>query len=264
MFERKTMSGTLHAEIDNSICTLTIENSGKRNALSPSILRSIETEVTTAEQRDDVRALVVTGSGDRAFSSGYDISEFEAADGDEGAKAFEDAVTSIYEFPYPTIAMINGDTYGGAMELIAVCDLRIAVEDASFSVTPAKLGLVYGDRGISQLMHHVGPANVQELLYTARSIDADRAAEMGLLNHVVDRSDLEDRTYGIASDISANAPKSLRGMKRIVRALLDKQSLNDTEKELVQRLRDEARESEDHREGVRAFSEGREPTFHDE
>ncbi|SEH17805.1 Enoyl-CoA hydratase/carnithine racemase [Natronorubrum sediminis] len=258
------MSGTLHAEADSGICTLTIENTGKRNALSPSILRAIEEEVTTAERRDDTRALVITGSGDRAFSSGYDISEFEAADGDEGGRAFEDAVTSIYEFPYPTIAMINGDTYGGAMELIAVCDLRIAVEDASFAVTPAKLGLVYGDRGINQLMHHIGPANVQELLFTAKSIDADRAGEIGLLNHVVDASNLEDRTYEIASEISTNAPKSLRGMKQVVRALLNKRSLNETEKQFVQRLRDDTRESEDHREGVRAFSEGRKPTFNDE
>ncbi|WP_176548310.1 enoyl-CoA hydratase/isomerase family protein [Natrinema sp. CBA1119] len=258
------MSGTLHATIDDGICTLTIENSEKRNALSPSILRSIEKEISTAEQRDDIRALVITGSGDRAFSSGYDISEFEAADEGEGSRAFEKAVTSIYEFPYPTIAMINGDTYGGAMELIAVCDLRIAVDEASFAVTPAKLGLVYGDRGINQLMHHIGPANVQELLFTARSIDADRAAEMGLLNRVVDQSALEDTTYDIAEDISTNAPKSLRGMKRIVRSLLDKRSLNETEKEFVQHIRDEARESKDHQEGVQAFSEGREPTFNDE
>lgn len=87
---------------------------------------------------------------------------------------------------------------------------------------------------------------------------------MGLLNHVVDRSELEERTYGIAEAISDNAPKSLRGMKRIIRALLDKRSLNETEKEFVQHLRDDARESEDHQEGVRAFSEGREPTFNDE
>ena len=258
------MSGTLHTEISNGICTLTIENPDKRNALSPSILRSIETEVAAAERREDIRVLVLTGSGDQAFSSGYDISEFEDADGDEGSRAFDDAVTSVYEFPYPTIAMINGDTYGGAMELIAVCNLRIAVDEATFAVTPAKLGLIYGDRGINQLMHHIGPANVQELLFTARSIDADRAAEMGLLNRVVDRSELEDETYGIAEDISNNAPKSLRGMKRIIQALLDKRSLSETEKEFVQRLQTEARESEDHEEGVRAFSEGREPTFRDE
>lgn len=257
------MSGSLHSTIQDGVCTLTIENSGKRNALSPSILKSITETVNDLEERESAQVLVLTGEGEKAFSSGFDISEFEGESNESKRSVFTEAVTSIYEYQYPTLAMINGDTYGGAMELIAVCDLRIAVNEASFAVTPAKLGLIYGDRGINQIMHHIGPANTQELLFTAKPIDSDRAADMGFLNHVVNRSELEDKTYGLAEEINRNAPKSLRGMKQIVRALLNKRALSDTEKEFVHQLRKQAQESEDHQEGIQAFSEGRVPEFSD-
>lgn len=264
------MTETVHASIDEGVCTLRIENGGKRNALSPAILRTIADEIDALEGRSDVRALVLTGTGEKAFSSGYDISSFEGdeeSDGDDGdgsasgGSAFDDAVERLRDYPYPTIAKINGHVFGGAVEVIAACDLRISVDDALFGVTPAKLGLVYGDRGINHVMHHVGPAVTKELLFTGEPIDAERALDVGLLNHAVDRSALDERTDEITGQITSNAPKSLRGMKRIVRALLEKRSLSDAEREWVGRLRREARESEDHQEGVRAFAENREPEF---
>lgn len=255
------MSGTVHSQISEGVCTLRIDNQEKRNALSPSILDDIATEISSLEERDDVRALVLTGTGEKAFSSGYDISEFEEGGREDGRELFNQMITSIYEYKYPTIAMINGHVFGGAMELIAVCDIRVAVDDALFGIPPAKLGLIYGDRGINQVMNHIGPANTKEMLFTGEPIDAGRAAEIGLLNHAVGRDELERKTYEIAEQIGTNAPLSLKGMKRVIRALLEKRSLSDAEKEWVEEMRAEAMESEDHEEGVEAFSENREPEF---
>lgn len=255
------MSETVHASVDDGICTLRIENSGKRNALSPTVLEDLIAEIEAVEGRDDVRVLVLTGTGEQAFSAGYDISALDDESRAGNAVGFAAGVEAVFEFEYPTIAMINGDTFGGAVELAAVCDLRIAVEGARFAITPAKLGLIYGDRGINHVMHHVGPANTKELLFTGEPIDAERARSIGFLNDVVERPALEERTYGIAETIAGNAPKSLVGMKRIVRALEEKRTLSEAEKEWVDRLRAEAARSDDHAEGLEAFAEGRKPEF---
>jgi methylmalonyl-CoA decarboxylase len=169
----------------------------------------------------------------------------------------------IERYTYPVIAMINGDTYGGAMEIIAACDVRIGVEGARFGITPAKIGLVYGGQAINRIMNIIGPAKTKEMLFTANAIHADLAAEIGLLNYVVERQELEDRTYDIAEDIAGNAPLSLRAMKEIIDALLDKRRLSEVEVKWIQQLRDEAFASEDHQEGVQAFDEERQPEFRD-
>lgn len=255
------MSGTVHSQISDGVCTLRIDNQEKRNALSPSILADIASEISSLDGGDDVRALVITGTGEKAFSSGYDISEFEDGGREDGRELFNQMITALYEYEYPTIAMINGHVFGGAIELIAVCDIRIGVEDALFGIPPAKLGVIYGDRGINQVMNHIGPANTKEMLFTGEPIDAERAADIDLLNHAVERDALKDRTYEIAEQIGGNAPLSLKGMKRVIRALLEKRSLNKAEKEWLEEMRAEAMESEDHKEGVEAFAENREPEF---
>lgn len=255
------MSGTVHSQIDGGVCTLKIENREKRNALSPEILERVAEEVSALQNRGDVRALVITGAGEKAFSSGYDISEFEEGGREDGRELFKEMVEALYDYKYPTVAMINGHVFGGAIEMIAVCDIRIGVDDALFGIPPAKLGVIYGDRGINQVMNHIGPAHTKELLFTGEPITSERAAEIGLLNHAVERDSLETRTYEIAEQIGGNAPISLKGMKRVIRALLEKRSLSDAEKEWVEDMRARAMESDDHEEGVQAFAENREPEF---
>jgi methylmalonyl-CoA decarboxylase len=157
--------------------------------------------------------------------------------------------------------MINGGTFGGSMHLIAACDLRVAVDEAQFGITPARLGLVYRGKAIYEIMSHIGPGNIKEFLFTADFIDAERAYDMGLLNDVVPRDQLEDRTYELAETIAGNAPISLVSMKEIIRALLDHGWLTEAEQKWVAALREESEESRDHTEGVEAFQENREPEF---
>lgn len=263
------MAGEVHTEVEDRVATLTIDNTEKRNALGPPLLAKIKDAVGELEERNDVRCLVITGAGEKAFSAGFDISYHQRnyEGGEEGPEVegtevgFAEMVDRVKYFDYPVIARINGGTFGGSMHLIAACDFRIAVDDAQFGITPAKLGMIYGGEAIGEIMAHVGPSNVKELLFTAEFIDADRAYDMGLVNDVVPRDELDSRTYGMAETIASNAPLSLTGMKKIVRALMDKDDLTDSEKMWAEKLEQEAEDSRDHQEGVEAFMENREPEF---
>jgi methylmalonyl-CoA decarboxylase len=262
------MSGTVDLDVRDGIATITFDNREKRNALGPPLIAKIIDILEEIEERDDVRCVVLTGAGEKAFSSGFDISFHQRNYGEGPEKAedveegdFSEMADLVKYFDYPTIAMINGGTFGGAMHLIASCDLRIAVEDAQFGITPARLGLVYDGEAIGEVMTHVGASNVKEFLFTADFVDAERASEMGLVNYVVERDELEEKTYDMAESIANNAPMSLKYMKRIVRALIDHGKLTDAEEAWAHELREEAKRSADHQEGVEAFMENREPEF---
>lgn len=254
------MSENVRFERDGAVCTLRVDRREKRNALSPAMLSTIVDGLESLDGGDDVRALVVTGTG-RAFSAGFDIDEFAGDSREEGQALFDRAVRELGEFSYPTLAMINGDAIGGAVELVAACDIRFGVTGARFGITPAKLGIIYGDRGITSFVDVMGPANTKELLFTGDLVDAERANEMGLLNHLVEEDELEERTYAMADRIASNAPLSLKGMKKIVHAVLEKRSLTDAERAWVERLEREAFESRDHEEAVEAFADDRDPEF---
>lgn len=255
------MSGEILTEIDGRICTLTIDNEGKRNALSYPMVEALGDEFHALGARDDRAVVVLRGARDKAFSAGFDLTEDRSDRTDEQKQLWPRMIDAIESYEFPVIAMINGHTYGGAMEVIAACDLRIGVTDARFGITPARIGLVYGGDAINRVMNLIGPGKVREMLYTANPIDAPHAADIGLLNYAVDRDELEPRTYGMAEDIASNAPLSLKYMKEITNVLLDKGSMTDAERKWVRRIRDQMFESEDHKEGVEAFSEGREPVF---
>lgn len=266
MAETEPRSGSVHVEERDRVATIRFDNQEKRNALGPPILAKITREMEQLEERDDIRTVVLTGTGDKAFSAGFDITYHqrnygEGPDVEEEEGDFADLAELVKNFDFPVIAMINGGTYGGAMYLIAACDLRIAVDDAQFGITPAKLGMVYGDEAIYEVMTHIGPANAKEFLYTGEFVDAQRAYDMGLLNRVVPREELEETTYEMAETIAGNAPMSLTGMKKIIRALVDQGALTPTEHKWAQELREEAKASKDHEEGVKAFMENRDPEF---
>ena len=122
---------------------------------------------------------------------------------------------AVIDFPYPVIAMINGLAYGAGCELAVTCDIRIAADHARFSVPPAKLGIVYRWRGILKFIDIVGLATAKEMFFTGRVYEASQAKEMGLVHYVLPRDQLTAFTYGMAQEISENAPLSLRALKTI-------------------------------------------------
>lgn len=253
------MTGTAHVEQDDRVLTFTIDHQEKRNALTPELLETIRATLT--DPPDDVRVAVLTGAGDRAFSAGYDITRLGERDPDAQPTVFRQTVRAVAGFEYPTVARVNGDAVGGAFELVAACDLRVGVEQARFGLTPARLGLVYEAAGIRRVIDVVGAPNTRELLFTADLVSADRAHEMGLLNRLVGRSELDDATDSLVTSIASNAPLSLSGSKRIVDAILERRALTGEEADMAQRLRRESVRSRDHRHAVEAFRDGETPEF---
>ena len=244
------------------VARLTLDNPAKRNALDHDILDALAELLP----RLDARCLIITGAGP-VFSAGYDIG---ALPRDEFAKAaeaivahpFTAAIEAIDAYPNPVLAALNGHAIGGGLELAISCDLRVCSDAAQLGMPPAKLGLVYSHTGLRKFLDAIGAPRTRELFFTARAIDAAEALQWGLVGEVLPAAGVAGRAVELAAAIAANAPLSLAGNKRVIRALLDARGALDaaTEAELVA-LRDACFGSEDFFEGVRAFAEKRPPRW---
>jgi enoyl-CoA hydratase/carnithine racemase len=246
------------------VARLRISNPAKRGALDHEILDTLAETV----KRLAARCLLITGD-DRMFSAGYDIGNLDEQNFEERSEAlvahpFHAALETLGAYEYPVIASLNGHAIGGGLELALTADIRIAAHGIKLGMPPAKLGLIYSHTGLRKFLDVIGPAHTNELFFTGRNIDADRAAAIGLVNHVVEPDELEQASLDLAAEIAANAPISLKGNKRIIRALREvPQKLpDDLERELIE-LRESCFYTEDFREGVRAFAEKRAPEWRD-
>jgi enoyl-CoA hydratase/carnithine racemase len=244
------------------VARLTIANPLKRNALDQAILDAIARAVRGL----DARCLVLTGS-EGMFSAGYDIGDIPPEVFAEEAERlvahpFAEAIDALERYPYPTMAALNGHAIGGGLELALSCDLRVAARGIKLGMPPAKLGLVYSHTGIRKFLDVIGAARTRELFLLGRNVDAETAEGWSLVNEVVPGPELAGRALALAGEIAANAPLSLEGNKRVLRELLAAEAQLDPaiERELVQ-LRAACFQSEDFREGVRAFGEKRKPRW---
>ena len=241
---------------------ITIRNPAKRGALDHEILDALAEAVRGL----DARCVILTGDGP-VFSAGYDIGDLEDETFAEAAERlvahpFHAALEAIEDHPYPVIAAINGHAIGGGLELAVSCDLRLAAEGVKLGMPPAKLGLVYSHTGLRRFIEVCGVANTNELFLVGRSVDAERAAEMGLVNRVVGSGELDEAALGLAREIAGNAPLALAGNKAVIRALRETAGrlLDEVERRLVE-LRESCFSSEDFKEGVRSFAEKRPPEW---
>jgi enoyl-CoA hydratase/carnithine racemase len=248
----------LHDEPADGVLRLTISNPTKRNALDHAILDGIAEALAST----DARAVILTGA-DGMFSSGYDIGEIpDDVFAEEAEKLvahpFTSALDALDAFDRPTVAACGGHTIGGGLELALACDLRVAADDIRLGMPPAKLGLVYSHTGLRRFVDAIGVPRTRELFLLGRTIDAWVALGWGLVNRCVDGEEVQETALEIATELAANAPLSVTGNKRVLRALLDaKWALDaETEQELIA-LRQACFASEDFQEGVRAFSEKR-------
>ena len=244
------------------VTRLTIDNPAKRNALDHEILDALATLLPGL----DARCLLLTATG-RVFSAGYDIGalpsdSFAAAAEAIVAHPFGAAIEALNAYPYPVLAALNGHAIGGGLELALSCDLRVCSAEARLGMPPARLGLVYSHTGLRKFLDAVGAPRTRELFFTARNIGADEALGWGLVGEVAPAADVAGRAVELAAEIAANAPLSLAGNKRVIRALLDAGGAlgGDVESDLVA-LRSACFESEDFAEGVRAFAEKRAPRW---
>ncbi|MEZ5855050.1 MAG: enoyl-CoA hydratase [Hyphomicrobiaceae bacterium] len=259
----ETSAGRITSRIDGAVAWITIDNPARLNAFTRDMWAAVPGHIEAAEADDGVRVIVITGAGTKAFSAGADISEF--GDNRTGAAAREydeindAAYQAILSARKPTIAMVAGYCFGGACEMAICCDLRIAADNASFSVPAAKLSLGYNPRWVRPMLAVMSPAKVKEMLFTARRYMAPEAFAMGLLNKVVPLASLEAETVALASEIAANAPLTLRAAKASVDALAADPAGADLAALDTQVLA--CFDSEDFKEGARAFMEKRKPQF---
>jgi enoyl-CoA hydratase/carnithine racemase len=249
---------------DGAIATVVFNRPAMRNAISLAMWTEIA-RVTEGLGKDDaVRAIVYRGAGNAAFASGADISEFQEQRRDAAtAQRYNEQTTAAYaairECPKPTVAMIFGFCMGGAMAVAMACDLRFAAEGAKFGIPAARLGIVYGADSVGQLVDLVGPAYAKDILYSARTVDDREALAIGFVQRLLPAGELERATYDYLRSVAANAPISVRGAKATVEAYL--LGLTEARRATLRDLATEATESEDYKEGTRAFLDKRAPRF---
>ena len=252
------------SEIDAGIGRMIFNNPERRNAVSLEMWEAAEEILRGFAENPEVRVVVLSGAGGRAFVSGADISKFESERSSEAAirhyNARVGAANAMIEtLPKPTIAEIDGYCVGGGLGLALCCDLRFCSEQSRFALPAAKLGLGYGFGGLKRLVDTVGPGAARDIVFSARMIPAGEAYEIGLVQRVVPDGTLADTVTEYARTVAANAPLTVKGMKLIVNEVLK----SDGERDMArcQELVDACFGSEDYVEGRTAFMEKRPPAF---
>ena len=236
-----------------------------KNALNFEAWRGIVAAMDELNADPDVRVIIMRGITADSFISGADISEFPSHRANaEQARAYRDApgnaTNALSQSPKPVVAMIAGICIGGGLQVALSCDMRIAARGTRFGIPAARLGLAYPLEGVLSLSQIAGPANARDILMSARIFDAEEAFAMGLINRLVEPGELESVVRDYATRMAANAPLTMATAKATIREGLKDGAARDLKKiaEMVSRCFD----SEDYREGVKAFLEKRRPNFH--
>lgn len=249
---------------DGPIGWLTFSNPARLNAMTFDMWSGVPAVMAEFEADPTIRVVVLRGDGDKAFVSGADISEFEQKRGTADAIAVYNAAgdaanAAIEACRKPTLAMLQGYCIGGGLGIALACDLRLAARNTRFAVPAAKLGLGYRYSGIKRLVDVVGPSFAKEIFYSARQFDIEEALAMGLVNRAVDTADLERAVSELAGRIAGNAPLTITAAKLAIDAAIA--DPGDADLDAVDRAVARCFDSEDYREGRRAFTEKRPPIF---
>lgn len=259
-----TTTEKMYALRDGHVGTLVFNNPERHNAVSFDMWEAGVRILNDFAQDSDIRVVVITGGGGKAFVSGADISKFESERaGEEAVSRYnamvESIYSSIYTFPKPTIAMIRGYCIGGGLGLAICCDYRVATPGSKFALPAAKLGLGYGYPGVRRFIDQIGPSHTRDIFYTARQLEAQEAREIGILNRVVPDDQLESYVKDYAQTIAANAPLTVAAIKHISTEALKPESTRNLESCAAKVAACFA--SEDYKEGRKAFMEKRKPQF---
>jgi len=260
----QTGTDMLLIDVNAAIATLTFNNPSKRNALSAEMRLALPAALAALKADEQVRVVVITGAGDKAFVSGADITEFAEHRTSPQARAEFDATMAAIsrawaDLDKPVIAMIRGFCIGGGLLTALHADIRIAADDSQFGIPAARLGLGYGYSGVTTLLSLVTPAQGAEILFSARRFPAAEALQMGLVNRVVPPEDLREEVMSLAADIAANAPLTVAAAKAAIREAARPPQPHDLAR--VEAMIEACFRSEDYQEGHRAFAEKRPPMF---
>lgn len=250
------------SEYDNGITTITINRPKKLNALNRDTIEELHTALTIADQEVDTRVIIITGSGDKAFVAGADISEFSDFDVTEGAKLAARGQELLFDFienlSTPAIAAINGFALGGGLELAMACHFRVASTNARMGLPEVSLGVIPGYGGTQRLPQLVGKGRAMEMIMTAGMIDANQALQYGLVNHLKAQDELLDACKEIANKIMRNSSVAIAKAISSVNANYT-DGINGYESEV--KAFGDCFGTEDFKEGTTAFLEKRKANF---
>ncbi len=254
------MYKTLLTSLEQGIFTVTINRPDKMNALNREVMQDLYDVMTEIEANETIRGVILTGSGQKAFVAGADISEFIGLSGGEGMDLARRGHEIFFRFEKstkPVIAAVNGFALGGGCELAMACHFRVASENAKFGQPEVNLGLIPGYGGTQRLVQLIGKGRALELLMTGNMIDARTALQYGLVNHVVPQEELISKARSIIEVIISKAPLAISNCIRTANAVFGSQDGYNSEIEAF----GECFETEDMKEGTTAFLEKRKANF---
>jgi enoyl-CoA hydratase len=255
------MYQTLLTSLENNVLTITINRPDKLNALNKEVFTDLENVIKEIENDPMIRSAIITGAGQKAFVAGADIKEFSGLNKEQAmalAKRGQDIFLKIERCNKPIIAAVNGFALGGGCELSMACHFRVASENAKFGQPEVNLGLIPGYGGTQRLVQLIGKGNALELLMSGNMIDAHKAKELGLVNHVTTAETLLEQARLILSVINSKAPLAVTACIKAANAVFD-ESINGFDLE-IQEFGD-CFDTEDMKEGTAAFLEKRKALF---
>jgi len=248
---------------EGSVGTLTLSHAEKRNALGEALIGELLAGLADCRRRG-VRVVVIRAqAGSSVWSAGHDVAELPQSHRDPLGwdNPLRRLIRAVEELPAAVIAMVEGSVWGGACELVFACDLIVAAREATFAVTPAKLGIPYNLTGLLTFMSVASLHVLKEMAFTARPMGAERAERLGIVNRVVGTEELERATAELAGQIALNAPLSIAVMKEELNTLSNARDLSPLDFERIQARRRSVYNSRDYEEGIRAFLEKRHADF---
>jgi enoyl-CoA hydratase len=262
--DKSFADGKILQSVADGVGVITFNNPEKRNAMSLDMWEGLGHALVELRDDADVRVVIMFGAGDKAFVSGADISQFEktrhnAQASDEYSKRSAAQRALLADYSKPIIACIRGFCLGGGMQVAMLADIRIASEHSQFGIPAAKLGIAYGYDGLKNLVSLVGPSWARLLMYTGMRIDSAEALRIGLIDRVVPDAELWSATTEIARTISGNAPLAIQAAKTTIAQVLKDPDKRDMD--AIKQAGIACMDSEDFREGRRAFMEKRKPQF---
>lgn len=262
--DKSLAEGKILQSVADGVGVITFNNPDKRNAMSLEMWEGLGEALTSLRDDPDVRVVILVGAGDKAFVSGADISQFEKTRHNaEASEAYSRRSAAqralLADYPKPTIACIRGFCLGGGMQVAMLADIRISGASGQFGIPAAKLGIAYGYDGLHHLVSLVGPSWARLIMYTGMRIDSTEALRIGLVDRVLPDAELWDATMEIARSISVNAPLAIKAAKITIAQVLKDPA--DRDMAAIKQIGIDCMDSEDFREGRRAFMDKRKPQF---
>lgn len=252
---------TLRTDREDGILTITINRPDKLNALNTQFFAELQNVMNDVYLNAEIRGVIITGMGNKAFAAGADVAEFAAYNAEQGkhlSRTGHEVLNQIERSPKPVIAAVNGFALGGGCELAMACHLRYASENAVFGQPEVNLGVTPGYAGTQRLIQLIGKGRAMEMLITTRSIKADEAERLGLVNGVVPADTLHSHCYDVLDRLKGKSPQAIAATIRCVNAYFD-EGVDGFEFEID--TFGSCFETEDFTEGTTAFLEKRKPSF---